>query len=61
MVVSTLCGAGQAILHQEGLLLCFRLEDNNVDFTHAQPPHYYRMRQVEPCHQLGEIVVNTEV
>ncbi len=30
----------------------FRCEDNNVDFTHVQP-HYYRMWQVESCHQLG--------
>ncbi len=30
----------------------FRFEDNNVEFTHVQP-HYYRVRQVEPCHQLG--------
>ncbi len=29
-----------------------RREDNNVDFTHVQP-HYYRVQQVEPCHQLG--------
>ncbi len=30
----------------------FRCEDNNVAFTNVQP-HYYRVRQVEPCHQLG--------
>ncbi len=30
----------------------FRYEDNNVAFTKVQP-HYYRVRQVEPCHQLG--------
>ncbi len=30
----------------------FRCEDNNVDLTHVQP-HYYRVWQVEPCHQLG--------
>ncbi len=30
----------------------FRCEDNNVDITHMQP-HYYGVRQVEPCHQLG--------
>ncbi len=30
----------------------FRFEDNNVAFTHVKP-HYYRVRQVEPCHQLG--------
>ncbi len=30
----------------------FRREDNNVSLAHVQP-HYYRVRQVEPCHQLG--------
>ncbi len=30
----------------------FRCEDNNVKFTNVQP-HYYRVLQVEPCHQLG--------
>ncbi len=30
----------------------FRGEDNNVSFMHVQP-HYYRMLQVEPWHQLG--------
>ncbi len=30
----------------------FRSEDNNVDFTQVQP-HYYRVRQVEPCDKLG--------
>ncbi len=30
----------------------FRCEDNNVAFTHVKP-HYYCVRQVEPCHQLG--------
>ncbi len=29
----------------------FRCEDNNVDFTDVQP-HYYHVRQVEPCHRL---------
>ncbi len=29
----------------------FRCEDNNVAFTHVQP-QYYRVRQMEPCHQL---------
>ncbi len=27
-------------------------DDNSVDFTHVQPL-FYRMWQVEPCHQLG--------
>ncbi len=30
----------------------FRCEDNNVTFTNLQP-HYYRVRQVEPCRHLG--------
>ncbi len=30
----------------------FQCEDNNVAFTNVQP-HYYRVRQVEPCHQVG--------
>ncbi len=30
----------------------FRCEDNNVAFTNVQP-HFYRVRQVEPCYQLG--------
>ncbi len=30
----------------------FRCEDNNVAFTPVQP-HYFRVRQVEACHQLG--------
>ncbi len=30
----------------------FRCEDNNVAFMNVQP-HYYRVRQVEPCHHLG--------
>ncbi len=30
----------------------FWCEDNNVALTDLQP-HYYRVRQVEPCHQLG--------
>ncbi len=30
----------------------FRCEDNNVNCMHGQP-HYYCVRQVEPCHQLG--------
>ncbi len=30
----------------------FRCGSNNVDFTHVKP-HYYRVQQVEPCHQLG--------
>ncbi len=29
-----------------------RCESNNVAFTNVQP-HYYRVRQVEPCHHLG--------
>ncbi len=29
----------------------FRCEDNNVSFMHVQP-HYYRVRQMEPHHQL---------
>ncbi len=32
----------------------FRCEDDNVAFTHLRP-HYYRVRQVEPCHQLDEV------
>ncbi len=32
----------------------FRYEDNNVAFMPVQP-HHYRVRQVEPCHQLGEV------
>ncbi len=32
----------------------FRCEDNSVAFTNVQP-HYYRVRQVEPCHQLARI------
>ncbi len=31
----------------------FRCEDSNTSFMHVQS-HYYRVRQVEPCHQLGE-------
>ncbi len=31
---------------------CFWPEDNNIAFTRAQP-HNYRVRKVEPCHQLG--------
>ncbi len=31
----------------------FRCEDTNVTITHVQLPHYYRVWQVEPCHQLG--------
>ncbi len=30
----------------------FRCEDNNIALTQVQP-HFYRERQVEPCHQLG--------
>ncbi len=30
----------------------FHWENNNVNFMHVQP-HYYRVRQVEPCHHLG--------
>ncbi len=30
----------------------FRCEDNNIAFTNVQP-HYYRVRQLEPCHHLG--------
>ncbi len=30
----------------------FRCEDNNVDLMSVQP-HYYRVRQVEPCNHLG--------
>ncbi len=30
----------------------FWCEESNVDLTHMQP-HYYRVRQVEPCHKLG--------
>ncbi len=30
----------------------FRCEGNYVAFMHVQS-HYYRVRQVEPCHQLG--------
>ncbi len=30
----------------------FRCEDNKVAFTNVQP-HYYRVRQVDPCDQLG--------
>ncbi len=30
----------------------FQCEDSNADVVHVQP-HYYRVRQVEPCHQLG--------
>ncbi len=33
----------------------FRSEDNNVDLMGAQP-HYYRVRQVEPCHQSGALL-----
>ncbi len=31
---------------------CFQREDNNVDLTPVQP-HYYCVRQVEPCQKLG--------
>ncbi len=30
----------------------FRCEDNTVAFTNVQP-HYYHVRQVEPCPHLG--------
>ncbi len=30
----------------------FWCEANNVAFTHMQP-HFYSVRQVEPCHHLG--------
>ncbi len=30
----------------------FQCDDNDVAFTHVQP-HYYLVRHVEPCHQLG--------
>ncbi len=30
----------------------FRCEGNNVAFMHVKS-HYYRVRRVEPCHQLG--------
>ncbi len=32
----------------------FQYEDNNISFMHVQP-HYYRVRQVEPCHHSGEV------
>ncbi len=32
----------------------YRRDDNNVDLIRVQP-HYYRVRQVEPCRRLGEV------
>ncbi len=36
-------------------LVIFCCEDNNVAFMHMRP-HLYRVRQVESCHRLGEVV-----
>ncbi len=40
------------LLLKHQLCPLFRCEDNNVAFTDVQP-HLYRVRQVEPCHQVG--------
>ncbi len=40
------------LLKHQRLARCFRCEDTNVAFTNVQP-HYYRVRQVEPCHHSG--------
>ncbi len=40
------------VLEHQRLDRRFRCEDNNVAFTNVQP-HFYRVRQVEPCHRLG--------
>ncbi len=40
------------LLKHQWLARRYRYEDNNVAFTNVQP-HYYRVRQVEPCHHVG--------
>ncbi len=40
------------LLKHQWLARRFRCEDNNVAFTNVQP-HYYCVRQVEPCQHLG--------
>ncbi len=40
------------LLKHQWLARRFRCQNNNVDLMRVQY-HYYRVRQVEPCHQLG--------
>ncbi len=41
-------GKDRLLLKHQWLARRFQCEDSNVDLTHIQP-HYYRVRQVEPC------------
>lgn len=36
----------------------FRCEDNDVRVKHVGP-HYYFMRQLEACHQLGQVAMRS--
>ncbi len=45
-------GKDRLLLKHQWLERCFQYEDNNVAFMNVQP-HYYRVRQVAPCHHLG--------
>ncbi len=36
------------------MVAIFRCDDSSVDLLCVQP-HYYHVRQVEPCHRFGEV------
>ncbi len=39
--------------HEQGNILGFVCEPNNVSFMHVKP-HFFRVQQMQPYHRLGE-------